>query len=207
MAYQPAISMTTIVDFVLASGVPRLTHVRQAIQTYLQDYHPAQDFYRPLRRQIIRVNEDGLPLADLEHVLDVVDHKKHDSYAHCISGYKQFHGKRNPVVWLARPAPVHVDVNGLDIRVNPELMINKGEQPYLIKLYFKEEPLLKKHAELMVSLMQRAYPTEMQQDFMCAVLDLRRGKLRDPFPSQDVDKLLDAEAMAFMQLWEQLAVA
>ncbi|HEY9790636.1 MAG TPA: hypothetical protein V6D22_09580 [Candidatus Obscuribacterales bacterium] len=202
MANLPPISMTTLTDFVLLSGVPRLTHVRRTIDQYMQDYDPATDWYRGLRKQILHVNEEGLPLSKLFDVLDSVNPKKHATYIECIEGYKKFHGIRKPIKWLVRPVPIPVVVGGLPLRVNPELKIEKDGQQYVVKLYFKDQELSKKHAELLVSLMERVYPPE--QGVSCAVLDVRTGRFHDPFPSKNVDKLLESEAVAFVQLWNRL---
>jgi hypothetical protein len=179
--------------------------VRQAVDQYGQEYDPATDWYKPLRDCIRRINEDHLPVQGLYEILALVDRQKHDSYVQCIEGYKSFHGIRKPIKWIGRPMLALADVAGLPVRVNPEMMIEKNGQKYLVKLYFKEERLHKKHAELIVSLMERAFPWALESEILCSVLDVRTGRLLNPHPTKNVDKLLEAEAVAFQQLWTSLS--
>ena len=54
------ISMTTFVDFVIASGTPKLAAVMKAKIRYQTGYDPATDFYTPLREWIIAVTHQNL---------------------------------------------------------------------------------------------------------------------------------------------------
>ena len=57
----PEISMTTFVDFVLATGTKRLTCVKKAKKDYGKKYDPARDFYRLLRDKIMVMHQESKP--------------------------------------------------------------------------------------------------------------------------------------------------
>ena len=197
------ISLTTFIDFVSKSGAARLTYIRRAKGLYGQEYKPAFDFWKPLRDAIIEMHRQNLPKSSLNAVLDrVSDRKKVDLYPSRIRAYKRWVGRKriswigcHPELWRHR---------SLAVRVNPELGIRVNGVDYLIKLYFKEEPLSKYRVDTMLFLIQSTY-SESYPDAKPGILDVPRGKLIEP--SRDIsgiDALLEGEAAAFIEIWDRV---
>ena len=90
------ISMTTFVDFVLASGTPRLSVVRKAKAQYEGKYNPGTDFYRDLREAISIGHQQGSPASELDKLaLNIENPRKIDLYLECIDSYKRWCGRKH----------------------------------------------------------------------------------------------------------------
>ena len=199
----PEISMTTFVDFVLASGTQRLTVVKKAKGEYEHDYSPARDFYKALRESIIDLHQQGKPVAGLGSVLNTLkDKRKIDSYAACISSYKGWCGRKR-MDWL-EGIKAHWAHGDLIVRVNPELCLRVNDVPYAIKLYFKSDKPSKSRLETMFHLLQISVPNKHQERTQ-GILDVRRGNLFSPNKEiRGIQTLLEGEASAFQTMWTQL---
>jgi hypothetical protein len=174
----PEISMTTFVDFVLASGTKRLTCVRKAKKDYRQDYDPARDFYRLLRDTIITMHEESKPKEILDDLLRTPnDPRKALAYSECVNAYKQW-CKRKQIEWIGKYNADWIDAK-LTVRVNPELGVRINGAPYVIKLYFKGEKPSKRRLETMFHLLQSTLPQELE-GAIPGILDVRRGNLFSP---------------------------
>ena len=88
------ISLTDFVDFVISSGTPKLTKVRQLKRR--GEYRPAFDYWKNLRDEIIDFHKRNMnDKSRLDEVLEsVVDEKKIGGYKECLRGYKRFIGKK-----------------------------------------------------------------------------------------------------------------
>ena len=94
MANGIKVSLTDFVEFAIKSGSPKLTKVRQV--KFRGDYHPAQDFWKPLREEIVQLHQQRRPKNDLDRFLRTLsDAKKHIRYTECVRGYKRFLGRKS----------------------------------------------------------------------------------------------------------------
>src|SRR3972149_4835541 len=116
----PEISLTTFVDFVLASGTARITCVRNAKEMYGQEYHPKFDFWQPLRNAIQELHHNNQDKTKLNAVLgELSDKKKLAAYEKCVRAYQQWMGRKR-FQWVGcDSAPWQY--GDLSVRVNPEL--------------------------------------------------------------------------------------
>lgn len=198
-----SVTLTTFMDYVVASGTRKITLVKNAKTQYKRGYDPRTDFYKPLREGIIEMHRDGYDLSHLDGVLSrMTDAKKLTSYPKCIEGYAAcLEGKRvdysvcKPKKWAS---------GGLEVRVNPELLLTIDGEPYMMKLYFKADPIPRGAVAPMLRMIQLAIPRSTKAK--PAILDLQHGKLHtrnqlDP----TLDALLQAEAASFALLWETLS--
>lgn len=197
------VTLTTFMDFVVASGTKKITCVRDAKKQYDRGYDPRFDFYRPLREGIIEMHKKGREPSSLSNVLaNLTDQKKISSYPKCIDGYCECLGNKPLDYTPSRTYKWHS--NGLVVRVNPEVILAIGGKPHAVKLYFKADPLplgtiapMLRMIEMSVPKTTRAKPT---------IIDLQHAKMYtreklDP----SLDALLAAEAASFTVLWESLA--
>lgn len=196
----PEISLTTFVDFVLASGTPRITCVRRAKSIYSQEYSPAFDFWRKLRIAIIEMHEQEESRTTLDNVLDgLIDAKKRLLYADCIRSYKEWMGRKN-FTWSGCTQTMWKR-SGLSVRVNPELGIGINGQNHVIKLYFKAESPSKKRLDTMLHLMKSTLSLE-ERETVPGILDVPRGRLiTQTADVSDIEALLIGEGTAFVTMW------
>ena len=197
-----AISLTDFVDFVIKSGSPKLTKVRD-VKTR-GDYHPAIDFWKPLREGLISFHQGGAKnKKELDKIVSgLTDKKKVDRYRDCVKGYKKFLGNKK-AKWFAPHSAVWGSA-GVDVRVNPELGLSINGTPHLIKLHFKAEAISKLRIDCVLLLMEQALQSK-KKGIHYGVLDVPRWKLHasaDPDPA--LVPLLFGEAASFLSMWQQL---
>jgi hypothetical protein len=196
----PAVSLTTFVDFVAATGTARITKVRDAKRYYEQGYAPERDFYKPLRDRIEATFEDGWSAKSLRDALaDVTDPKKIENYEESRAGLTKWVGRKTITTLPQRR--MAWKSGDLDVNVNPELHIEINDKPHLIKMYLKAEPLSKQKANVVLHLLAQ----KAKASTTVGVLDVRRSKLYTPTVDIDgMDALLTAEAVAFTTMWNSV---
>jgi hypothetical protein len=198
----PVISLTDFVDFVVASGPPRLTKVRELKRRGI--YEPATDFWKRLREAIETLHREDREKPFLDEVrVGLTDRKKLAAYPPLITAYKRFLGRKH-TRWFDPPRGrwAHAE---LTVRVNPELGLDIDGNRHVVKLYFKKQPLSKRRVESILRLMEKTLKAGEGESFAVAVLDVANAKLiRPTIPVPDLDILLQSEAAAFMEIWQRL---
>lgn len=201
------VSLTSFVDIVRASGTAKLTAVRRVKQQQQRGYNRATDFYGPLRDRIRDGHRRGLAPKYVSDLMPTVtDPKKLTAYPTVIQGHKKWWGRKK-MEWFD-PARVVWSAGKVNVTVNPELGVRiNGGDPYLIKLYFKAEPLSKRRIDVILHLLAIAAESMNGKTPppRVGVLDLRRGRLIEPtVPKQNLDLLLTGEAAFIESVWPNL---
>lgn len=199
----PDISLTDFVDFVISSGTPKLTKVLQIKRR--GDYQPAHDFWRELREGIVNFHKShATGKHELDRILATLDDKKTARYADCLSGYKRFLGRKR-ITWFEPPNGRWTS-GGLVIRINPELGLNIEGKRYVVKLYFKKEPLSRRRTDIVRLLLHAALNNVANRPGIhYAILDVPRWKLFDDRPpDQALVPLLNGEASNFITIWNSI---
>lgn len=206
----PRISFTDFVDFVARPGMPaKLTKVREIKRR--GPYSAWADYYRPVREAVIRTHATG---RDKRAIRGSIAHlarlgyefaERLPSYESLAEAYVRWWGRKR-IEWF-EPGWEIASLGGLPsavtISVNPELGLDIEGTPHLVKLYFKEEPLPHRLAEVAARLMDRVLGRQAPRDAAMAILDIRRQRLHAMIPRPDLDVLLEAETAAFIALWAQ----
>jgi hypothetical protein len=193
------ITFTTFIDFVVATPGSRVGVVRDARKLYDGGYQRWSDPYGGLRDGIVQAFREGRPPSVLRQLLDDAPEDMVGNWGECIAGLIKFLGRRK-VMLRPRPKRVEWMSGGLSVKVNPELYVTIGGEPFLIKLHFKSEKLTKVRLNTMLYLMHETYPDHGT----VGILDVRRGKLFSlPVPAYCA-ALLPGEAAAFVEIWRQL---
>ncbi len=133
----------------------------------------------------------------------LTDSKKRVAYPEAVRGYKKFLG-RKPHDWFAPPhgnwCPGPLVVN-----INPEVGLERDGTRIVGKLYFKDEPLSKRRAEVVAHLISRVLAPRLDKPAAFAVIDVRRGRTFQPsVPQPAWDALLVGEAASFAAIFEAL---
>jgi hypothetical protein len=196
------ISLTDFVEFVMKSGTPKLTLVKQIKNR--TGYHPNQDYWKLLRDGIEQFHEANKDKKELEKILTgVTDHAKEKKYSELISAYKTFLGRKK-VKWFEPPYK-HWRYNDLSIKINPELGLDINGKNVVIKLYFKSEKITKNRVDIILTLLKKELITQ-KSEFSVALLDIRARKL---YTDEKIDvnqllPLLFGEALSFETIWKEI---
>ena len=199
----PDISLTDFVDFVIKSGTPKLTKVREIKNR--PDYDPAWDYWKQLREGIQHFHRTGGKNRDsLDDILHSVQNpRKLGRYSAALKGYKRFLGRKN-IRWFSPPGGVWC-CDKLSVKVNPELGLRIEGDRHLVKLYFKNDAPTKNRLEIVSEMMKTVLAEKTDEGTTMAVLDVSNGKLHTQtviIPQLSV--LLQGEAAAFLSMWEAI---
>ena len=191
------ISLTCFVDFVLTVGPPKLAGVKEAKD---HRYDNVTDFYKPLREAIVDMHEKGKPDRALDEFLGTLtDERKRRIFPGLVEGYRKF--VRPGMKWFSPQHTTH-PVGDLELNINPELGFEIDGTPYVIKTYFRGEPLAQKRVSIVLGLISSALgPTRPGTVF--AMLDVKNGQLRTLKSTQNprLGLLLRGEAASFSTIY------
>ncbi len=180
-------NFTKIVDFINSTGTNKLKIVRQAIEVLETDYSTVKDYYKEIREHIIQYFKNPKEKISIPNKWssEVVKEKLFIDLAQTIK--KRFISKK--IKWIDDVCRKTINIEGVDINVTPEIFIEYNGIKYIIKLYFKEEALNKKSAELLLLMLKKAYG-EDYSDFVLGIYDIRKNRL---FTSDKITFSYDTE--------------
>jgi hypothetical protein len=195
----PDISLTDFVDFAIKTPSSQLTKVRQIVKRGA--YDPRFDFWKALREAMLEPHEHG---KALDHVLvGLTDAKKVKRYPQAVRAYKKFIAKQKDVAWFKPPSSVW-SYQGLNVRINPELGLEIGGRKHAVKLYFKDEKPTNQRLKVVFEVMRIGL--KLDSTITPAVVDVSAGRLITPKPLiDDLLPLLEAQALAFVHLWNAMS--
>lgn len=198
------ISLTRYLDFVVKSGIPRITSVRTTKEQAASKYDPRKDFYKTFREAVVELHKGNGARSDLDAMLGALtDDKKVSNYPVLVAGYKRFFKQRSQWAWFQPPRAVYDCEAAVTIAVNPELGLEIDDTPMVIKLHFKDDRPKKHELTIINHLMRTSLEDSSSPERVFAVLDVRRGKL---FVEGEYDpvvmSLVDGEMLAFSAIWQ-----
>lgn len=197
------ISLTEFVNFINASGMSKMTIVSNAKMRHEDEGNPF-DYWKDFKDEV----KKQLKLrGDKEDIWELVENVREDmreNYNQMINGYLKF-WKPTRMEWL-NPVKKKVHIGGVKMILNPEIGVKWQGKEYMIKLYMKaNENLDKRHADIILSLLENELREKVEDNVKFAILDVRRGKLficvnNDP----KFMVLLKAEARSFTEIWREI---
>ena len=191
------VSLTYFVDFVLKVGTPKLSGVKEFKE---HRYDHLTDFYRPLREAIVDMHEKGKPDRALDDFLGTLsDERKRRIFPGLVEAYRKF--LRPGMKWFTPPHTT-LPVGDLEININPELGFEIDGTPYLIKTYFRGEPLAQKRVATVLGLVSSALGPG-RPGTVFAMLDVKNARLRTlkSAPNPRLGLLLRGEAASFSTIY------
>jgi hypothetical protein len=194
------ISQTDYIDYLNKSGRSKTSKVKSIFNR--PEYHPAFDFYKKVREEIIESLKENKTKIDFGLFLDQnKSSKKYSRFESLVRGYLKFLGRKK-FQWFDPPSATWKYKN-LYVRMNPEMGIQIGDGNYIVKLYFKEIPLENKDLEVSLSMMNQTLCQGIYHGYQCAILDVERGKLmHSNSHGRDIIPLMEGEGECFIKLWE-----
>lgn len=198
----PRLSLSDTVDIISKAGSPKATKVSQVKNR--DQYQPFSDFYKRLKSGIIDIHEAGGTKSALDNIAtSQTDSKKRSVYPVVIKGYKKWWGSKQ-LGWYAPFSQTYTQ-HGVDVRVNPDLGLYINGVPHLIKLYLKDEKLMKARVDVITALMETALGAQAQPGTVMAVIDVRNGKMFTgtgvPATTQRMMNMVDAELAYVASIW------
>ena len=194
-----SISLSYFVDFVLRSGTPKLTGVKEFKENKDEIY---TDFYKSVREAIVEMHQTGLEPSCLEAFVEAqTDTRRCRIYPGVVAGYQKFL-RSGKMKWFEPPTRA-LPLGGIALNVNPEVGLVIDGTPHAIKLYFRSDPLSSKRVAVIIHLLTTAFATTWPGTVF-SVLDVRNAKLHSSKPNPRLNLLLRGEAAAFSTIYTGL---
>lgn len=201
------ISMTRFADFVVTDPLGQVAKVREVRRQYEQPYRPGGDFWSRWREQVAEVHQRGGNRSDIELIGTSAQDHRAGQYASACAGYNRFWGhKRLRIVGF--PVPTVWPYGTLQVRVNPEWILEVSGKPMVVKLHLKEKLQLNQRlANPLLRLLDQHFGPSVGGPPV-AILDVHRGKiLRPTARSGGMDAALRMQAAAFLAGWEAVGAS
>lgn len=195
------ISLTQLVDVIARKGRNKAKMVFSIQRKLAEPYDPKKDHYRALRRALQDAHGQADPKGYLDNFLQTVTEPvRARRYASLVRAYKRWIGRKK--IDQFDLLPLVYEHKGFAVRVNPELGLMIDDEPHVLKLYMKDQPLRREDAEVIAALMRHVYRDESTR---YAVLDVQNAKLHsfDPGGIQVTIAMVDAELAYIAQLWQE----
>ncbi|PEL12714.1 hypothetical protein [Bacillus sp. AFS017336] len=198
------IGLTQFLEFTLKNSAAKMNAIRK-IKTQTE-YHPAFDYWKQLRDEIISFHKNNLDIDTFENLISRVDQRKKDNYIQSIKMYLKFI-KGKETLWI-NPGKSHWIYEDLFIRSTPEVGIYIDNEPHLIKLYFKgknEKVDRYNIASTLTMLNTSVYEKSQPEDIQYSVLNIQKGRLfSDNELNEDKLTALESEASQFTYIWNRI---
>ncbi|MBB5854234.1 hypothetical protein ACFQ05_13065 [Amycolatopsis umgeniensis] len=202
MAY---ITLPTFVGYSTSSGPSRSSFVRRWRRQYEDPARGGFNFYLRAANAIRAGRISGRDREVLRALVENADERTRPHYTDIANGWLRYVGRRD--LRLAEVGRSRWRLGTLEVGINPHLGLRKGDGPvYVTWLYFKEEPLSRDAAQLVLWLLEQTMD-DLRPGGRPLVVDVRRSKEFALSP-RDRDKVrpwVRSEASAFMSLWEAAA--
>ena len=198
------ISMTEFVNFVNSSGMSKITVVANAKARHLEEDGNPYDYWKDFKDKLKTILRSKGNKEDLLELLEEVRDDVRDNYQLMINGFLKF-WKPTRMKWF-NPIKRIVHYGGLKMIINPEIGIEWQGSKYMVKLFLKaNEYLDKRHADIILAMMENELREKVDEGVRFAILDVRRGKIfsyANDNPRLLV--LLRAESRSFADIWNGL---
>jgi hypothetical protein len=198
----PTIGLTTFVDFISATGLPRVRVVEAARRGNNQPYDPRKDFYKRLRDASVSYSRGQICEADfLAFPETLSDQKKRSNFPAAVDSWINWQAKDGGGYFA--PPRGEYSCGDLTVNINPEIGMTIGQTKVAIKSWFKTEAVPKARLNYILATLRFGLPDSYTGDV--SILDVRRRTLhRAGKVNPSLKILLKGEAIGFMAMWDAL---
>jgi hypothetical protein len=199
-----SVGLSQFTEFTLKGTSAKTNMVRKI--KYQEKYHPAFDYWKPLRDEIIKFHSQNLEIECFENLVKKVDQKKKTNFVVAIKQYQKFI-KNKDIIWFD-PGKATWLGDELTVRSSPELGLIIDGEPHLVKLYFKgkSDKIEKRNINTTLTLMNTSI-REKAYNFTAnnSVFNLNKSRLftENKF-NDDMLIALESEASQFMFIWNKV---
>ena len=205
MAPKPiTISMTRFADFVVTDPLGQMAKVREVRRQYEQPYKPGGDFWSRWREDVERLHRKGSTRETLPPIGKDAKDNRVEQYSSACEGYAKFWGRKNLAV-VGHPKPAIWAHDHLQVRANPEWILEINGKQFVVKLHLKERLVLSQRlSNPLLGLLDMHFGTAVGGPDV-AILDVHRGRLLRPTTSLNgMGTVLHMQAAAFLAGWADL---
>ena len=198
------ITLTEFVNFINASGMAKMTIVSSAKAKHEEIDGNPYDYWKDFKDEVRHQLKKNGTKEDLKEMVEDIREDMRENYNIMINGFLRF-WKPSRMTWL-KPVNKMANVGGTKMRINPEIGVRWNNRNLMIKLFLKvNEDLDKRHADIILALMENELREKVDAGVEFAILDVRRGKLfvyvnNDP----KLLVLLKTEGRHFADMWKEI---
>lgn len=174
------------------------------------DYHPAKDYWKPLRDEIKRIHENGLPIETLDNLIErTTDEKKLKNYIAAVKTYKRFINS-NEVEYFQTGQAFWKLRDDLYVNASPEFGLIINGEPMLMKNNYKKRSTTnkidKRNINATLTLMQLAEKNfSVPKNQKYCVFNFQNGKVIESSPLRSESILeLEMDAEFILNIWDQV---
>ena len=199
-----SIGLSQFTEFTLKSSPAKTNMVRKI--KYQSEYHPAFDYWKQLREQIVLYHQRELDTNCFEYLVSQIDKRKQANYIFAIKQYLKFIKNKN-LEWFD-PGKAVWTGDGLSVRSSSELGLLINDVPHLVKLYFKGKNDKVDNRNINSSLIllnTSTYDKNFNFEVNHSVLNLHKNKLftQNEY-NEDMLIALESEASQFIYIWNKV---
>ena len=205
MAPRPiTISMTRFADFVVTDPLGQMAKVREVRRQYEQPYKQGADFWSRWREDVEKLHRTGGSRDDLAPIGKKAKDNRVEQYTSACAGYAKFWGRKTLRV-VGHPKPAIWTHDRLQVRVNPEWILEINGRQSVVKLHLKERLVLNQRlANPLLGLLGMHFGSAVGGPDV-AILDVHRGRLLRPTSGlAGMGTVLHMQAAAFLAGWTDL---
>lgn len=200
-------SLAALTDFVLCTGLEKLTVANRILEQYQTGYQLHKDYYKRFRDTVVHAHATKGSVGQLADLVEAVSSPNQQvNYQHMVRGYQRFWAscfQESHTTWMTPPR-VKWETGHLIVTVNPELGFVRDGHLHLVKMYLKKDEPSAAQLNVILHLMQSTLWTKETKPVV-AVVDVRRGRM---FEATNYDRrfepLLRGEALSLVGMCRML---
>ena len=207
----PRVALSQFANFYEARPAGQVKVVRQVREQLASpEMFRRHNFYGLFHDQLRRTHLLSSDIRDFEDrlssfVSNLQDSRKQQPYRELGEAYVKFWRSREGELFVA--PPVVININGLEIRVRPEVGIRAGGDAQVLHLWFKNARPGRQAKQIILYFMDRArsQSRDWSNLWNVGIWDVRRKQV--PLPvrtAQDFELGLEGQVASFLRIWTML---
>ena len=207
----PRIALSQFANFYEVRPAGQVKIVRQVREQLANpDMFRRHNFYGLFHDQLRKTHLSSSDIRDFEDSLpafvsNLNDARKQQPYLELGKAYVNYWKSRSGELFVAQP--VIVEINGLEVRVRPEVGIHVGGDAEVLHLWFKNTGPGRQAKQVILYFMDRArsQSPEWSEFWNVGIWDVRRERV--PLPvrtARDFELGLAGQAASFLRIWAML---
>ena len=209
--FMPRVSLSQFANFYEARPSSQVKVVRQVREQLASpEMFRRHNFYGYFHDQLRKTHLLSGDIRDFEErlpafVSNLNDRRKHQPYLELGNAYVDFLNHRGGTLFV--PEPVVVHINGLEVRVRPEVGIRDGEDVQVLQLWFKKAKPGRYAKQVIVHFMEqaRSQSSDWMYSWSVGIWDIRRREVPPPVrTAHDFVLGLEGQVASFLRIWTML---
>ncbi len=207
----PRVALSQFANFYEARPAGQVKVVRQVREQLASpEMFRRHNFYGLFHDQLRRTHLSSSDIRDFEDrlpsfVSNLQDGRKQQPYLELGEAYGDYWKGRAGELFVA--PPVVIDINGLEVRVRPEVGIRAGRDAQVLHLWFKNMRPGRQAKQIILYFMDRgrSQSPDWSNSWNIGIWDVRRKEV--PLPvrtAQDFELGIEGQVASFLRIWARL---